>query len=191
MRHDVSVTVHDEHHAVAHARIANTLEQTVDRNYGRKHSRELPVLRERQRNDQRRTIVFAERDRLAHEVQSLNARRERALQRHLHERIKIGRKTSRGLTLGLLVHRRNVKNVRIVFDEALQQSRELRSLLRVIDVLNPTRQRKNLPLTQKLFAKILFELKCFARERPGDLALLQTLGVLQFLFAEPQHLPVV
>jgi hypothetical protein len=113
------------------------------------------------------------------------------LQRDLHERIAIGAKTSSGLAAGLFVYGGDVKNILIIFDETLQQARELRCMRGVIDVNNPSGESEDLALAEKLFAEILFELESFAGERTSDFTLLNALGVLQLLFAQPDDLAMV
>ena len=62
---------------------------------------------------------------------------------------------------------------------------------RIVHVLDPAGQREHLALAQELFAQILLKLKGLAREGPRDFALLNALGILQFFFAELQHLAVI
>ena len=62
---------------------------------------------------------------------------------------------------GLLVDGGDVKNVLIIFDEALQQARELRRVRGVVHISNPAGEREDLALAEKLFAEILFELRAF------------------------------
>ena len=135
---DVAVTVHDEDDAVADAGVANPSEQAVDGDDRSEHSGELSAGRKRHGDDQGRAAAFPQRERLADEIQALNAGSERMLQRNLHERVAIGAKTSCRLATGLFVDRCNVKNILIIFDETLQQARELRRMRGVIDVHNPS-----------------------------------------------------
>ncbi len=95
------------------------------------------------------------------------------------------------MSFGLLVNGGDVEDVGIIFDEALQQARELRSVRGVVHVFYPAGERENLALAEKLFAQILFELQGFAGERTSDFGLLDALGVLQFFFAEAQYLAMV
>ena len=85
----------------------------------------------------------------------------------------------------------DVKDVGIIFDEVLQQTRELRSVGGIVHILDPTGQGENLALAEKPLAQILFELQGFAGERTRNFGLLDALGVLQFFFAEAQDLAVV
>ncbi len=85
-------------------------------------------------------------ERLADEVEALNARGEGALERGLHEWVVVGAKLPADCPLACLFDRRYVENVRIVFDEILQQPRKLRRVRRIVHVLNPSGQRQHLPL---------------------------------------------
>ena len=112
-------------------------------------------------------------------------------ERDLNERIAIRAKTSSGLPFGLLVYGRDVEDVLIIFDEALQQARQLRSVRGVVDIGNPSGQSEDLALAEKLFVEALLEFKSLAGEGTSDFALLNALGVLEFLFAEIQDLAMV
>ncbi len=186
MRDDVAVPIHDEDGALAHAGIANALEQTVNGNDRGDHAGKLAVQRERHGNDQRRAIVLAERERFADERKSLNAGGESAFECAADERILIGVETAGGLAFGELVDGGDVENVLIIFDEALQQTRELGRVRGIVHIFNPAGESENLALAEKLFAQVLFELQSFAGERTGDFGLLHALGVLQFFFAQAQ-----
>src|SRR6202050_4461433 len=109
-------------------------------------------------------------------------------ERDLNERITIRAKTSSGLPFGLLVYGRDIEDVLIIFDEALQQARQLRSVRGVVDIGNPSGQSEDLALAEKLFVEALLEFKSLAGEGKSDFALLNALGVLEFLFAEIQYL---
>ncbi len=79
----------------------------------------------------------------------------------------------------------------IVFDEILQQARNLRRVRGIVHVFDPAGEGQHLALAEELFAQALFELQGFVGERTGDFALLDALGVLEFLFAQAQHLAMV
>ena len=85
----------------------------------------------------------------------------------------------------------DVQDIGIIFDEALQQARELRSVRGIVHIFDPAGQGENLALAEQLFAEILLELQGFAGKRTGDFGLLDAFGILQFFFAEPQHLAMV
>src|SRR4029077_17115110 len=52
-------------------------------------------------------------------------------------------------------------------------------------------ERQGLPLAEELLAEVGFELQGFIGQRARDFVLLDSLGVLQLLFAELEHLAVV
>ena len=191
VRDDVAVSIHDEDSAFAHAGIANPLEQAINRDDRRDHAGKLAVQRQRNGYYQRGTVIFSEREGFADEWKSLNAGGKGAFERAADEGILVGVEAARGLPFGLLVNRGDVENVLVIFDEALQQTRELRRVHGVVHIFDPASERENLTLAEKLFAQILFELQSFAGERTGDFGLLNALGVLQFFFAEAQDLAVV
>ena len=188
MRDDVAVPIHDVDDALAHAGIADALEQPVDGDDGGEHAGKLAVGRKRNGNDQRRAIIFSEREGLADEMQALNAGGEGALSAPPTKGILVGVETAGRLSLGLLVDGGDVEDIGIIFDEALQQARELRRVRGIVHILNPAGERENLALAEKLFAEILLELQGFAGERTSDFGLLDALGILQFFFAEAQAL---
>ena len=112
-------------------------------------------------------------------------------ERDLNERVAVRSKTSSGLPFGLLVHGRDVKDVLIIFDETLQQARELRRVSGVVHIGNPSGQSEDLALAEKLFVEALLEFQSLAGEGTSDFALLNALGVLKFLFAEIQDLAMI
>src|SRR5271156_6318879 len=191
VRDDVAVAIYDEDSAFAHASIAYAFEEAVNRDHRRDHASKLAVQRERNRNDERRAIIFSEREGFTDKGQSLNAGGKGAFERATDERILVGAEAAGGLPFGELVDGGDVQNVLIIFDEALQQACELRCVRGVVHIFNPAGEGEDLALAEQLFAEILFELQSFAGEQTGDFGLLDALGVLQSFFAEAQDLAMV
>ena len=108
-----------------------------------------------------------------------------------HERIAVGVEAARSGPFGLFVDGGDVQNVRIIFDEILQQARHCGACAGSFTLSIQPVSGEHLALAEKLFAEVLLELKGFAGERTGDFALLHALGVLQLFFAEFQHLAVI
>src|SRR5580704_11107168 len=117
MSDDVSVHVDDKNGAIAHARVAQTPEQAVDRNYRREHSCELAVGKQRHGHDQRGAVVLSYSERLADVVEPLNAGGKSSLERHADEGIGIRAETSGRFALRLGIDGGHVKNIGIVLDE--------------------------------------------------------------------------
>ena len=112
-------------------------------------------------------------------------------ERDLNERVAVRAKTPGGLPFGLFVYGCDVQDVLIIFDETLQQARELRRVSGVVHIGNPSGQSEDLALAEKLFVETLLEFESLTGEGTSDFALLNALGVLEFLFAKIQHLAMI
>jgi hypothetical protein len=62
---------------------------------------------------------------------------------------------------------------------------------RIFHVVDEAGQRENLPLAQELLRQVGFEKLDFLRQRPGQIGLLNALGIHQLVLAKLQYLAVV
>jgi hypothetical protein len=124
----------------------------------------------------------------------LQAGNEGPLQRSRNERILLGPEISlrRARPFSGLPNRRQVnERSPIAVDKILQQARHFGFGCRIFDVVNQARERKNLALAQELLRQVGFEQLDFLRQRPGQIGLLDALGIHQLVLAKLQYLAVV
>ena len=79
----------------------------------------------------------------------------------------------------------------IARDKFLQQAGDLRFRRGILDVVDEAGEREDLALAEQLLRQVGFEELNFLRQRPGQVGLLDALGVHQLFLAKLQNLAVV
>ena len=149
-RDDLPVLVHNVHGALAHAGVANTPLDPVQRHDCRKHPRELAVGKQRDGHHQCGGTLFAEREWVAYGIEALDAEREGAFQGGVHKRVVVGADAACGGAFGCFAYGGDVENIRIVLDEVLEEARDLRRVCRIVHIVYPAGERQHLPLAEEL-----------------------------------------
>ena len=172
MRDDVSLMVHHEDAAPAHAGILQPVQNRIQRNHRRDHSGELLVHIQRNCDDKRRLIIGFERQRIAakfHRAQlrRLHAGHKCALQCFADEGILLRAKISlrsAGALAGLS-HRRQIKKCRgIAFDRSFEQPRDPGFRRGIFNVLNQAAEHQDLAFAHQLLRDVGFVLLEFLRQ---------------------------
>jgi hypothetical protein len=143
--------VHDEHGAVAHARVFQPRHHAVERNHRSNHAGEMAIKHQRHGHHHSRAILAAQRKGSANPRAALHAGGECMFQSRVNKGILVRANASGVYALGVLPNCGDVENVRIGLGDVLQHPAELRRVGGIADVLNPACQREQLPLALQLF----------------------------------------
>ena len=151
---DVAVGIDNVHGAVAHAGILEAGEQRQVETTAANMPANWPSERKRNGDHECGAIVFSEGEGSLTKWRPCMLAVKARLSAPPDEGIRVGGETAGGLSLGLFIDGGGVQDTGIIFDEALQQARELRSVGGIVHVLNPSGERQDLALALQLLAEI-------------------------------------